>query len=93
MKRYRWSITVYFMLFVFVLFALFNEYSPILIVMGAVAACLIVFTIQFYYPAVLEKRVDRVESFYAAQKVIQPFIFSMFLRTGLRIKRERLWSS
>ncbi|MEK3713467.1 hypothetical protein [Paenibacillus sp. FSL R7-0333] len=68
MKRYRWSITVYFMLFVFVLFALFNEYSPILIVMGAVAACLIVFTIQFYYPAVLEKRVDRVESFLRSPK-------------------------
>ncbi|MBP2113183.1 hypothetical protein [Paenibacillus silagei] len=67
MKRYRWSITVCFMLFVFVLFTLFNDYSPILIVVGAVVATLIVFTIQFYYPAVLEKRVDRVESFLRSQ--------------------------
>ncbi|WP_405108632.1 hypothetical protein MHH28_29690 [Paenibacillus sp. FSL K6-1217] len=37
MKRFRWSIAVYFVLFVFVLFVLFNDYSPILIVVGAVA--------------------------------------------------------
>ncbi|KHL94514.1 hypothetical protein QW71_17685 [Paenibacillus sp. IHB B 3415] len=68
MKRFRWSIAVYFVLFVFVLFVLFNDYSPILIVVGAVVACLIAFIIQFYYPAVLEKRMDRVESFLRSQK-------------------------
>lgn len=68
MKRFRWSIAVYFALFVFVLFALFNDYSPILIVGGAVVAVLLVFIAQFYYPAVLEKRVDRVESFLRSQK-------------------------
>lgn len=93
MKRHRWSIAVYFMLFLFVLFVLFNDYSPILIVVGAVVATLIVFTIQFYYPAVLDKRVDRVESFYAARKTILHCIFSMFLRTGLRMKRQRSWRS
>ncbi|MEK3902979.1 hypothetical protein [Paenibacillus sp. FSL R7-0179] len=68
MKRHRWSIAVYFMLFLFVLFVLFNDYSPILIVVGAVVATLIVFTIRFYYPAVLDKRVDHVESFLRSQK-------------------------
>lgn len=68
MKRFRWSLAVYFVLFVFVLFALFNDYSPILIVGGAVVAVLLAFIAQFYYPAVLEKRVDRVESFLRSQK-------------------------
>ncbi|MFC6652692.1 hypothetical protein [Paenibacillus rhizoplanae] len=68
MKRFRWSIAVYFALFVFVLFVLFNDYSPILIVVGAVVACIIALIAQFYYPAILEKRVDRVESFLRSQK-------------------------
>lgn len=68
MKRLHLSIVVYSLLFVFVLFVLFNDYSPILLVAGVVVATLIVFTIQFYYPAVLDKRVDRVESFLRSQK-------------------------
>ncbi|MFD2875914.1 hypothetical protein ACFTAO_08040 [Paenibacillus rhizoplanae] len=36
----------------FVLFVLFNDYSPILIVVGAVVACIIALIAQFYYPAI-----------------------------------------
>lgn len=93
MKRFRWSIAVYFVLFVFVLFVLFNDYSSILIVVGAVVACIIALIAQFYYPAILEKRVDRVESFYAARKTILPYIFSLFLRTDLTMNQEWLWRS
>lgn len=68
MKRLHLSIAVYSLLFVFVFFVLFNDYSPILLIAGVVVATLIIFTIQFYYPAVLDKRVDRVESFLRSQK-------------------------
>ncbi|WNS40808.1 hypothetical protein [Paenibacillus sp. MMS20-IR301] len=68
MKRLRWSIFIYSVLFVVVLFMVLNDYSPILIVGVAVVAGLIAFLTQFYYPAALDKRVDRVESFLRSQK-------------------------
>lgn len=96
MKRFRWSIAVYFVLFVFVLFVLFNDYSPILIVGGAVVACLIAFIAQFYYPAVLEKRVDRVDSFLRSQKnnpaIYIQYILANRLEDESRTVMEQLMS-
>jgi hypothetical protein len=96
MKRYRWSIAVYFVLFVFVLFVLFNDYSPILIAGGGVAAVLMIFTIQFYYPAVLSKRVDRVESFLRNQKnnpaLYIQYVLANRLDDEARTVMERLMS-
>ncbi|AIQ56938.1 hypothetical protein PBOR_08295 [Paenibacillus borealis] len=68
MKRLRWSIFIYSVLFVVVLLLALNDYSPILIVGVTVVAGFIAFITQFYYPAALEKRVDRVESFLRSQK-------------------------
>ncbi|MEK5494997.1 hypothetical protein MKZ24_30285 [Paenibacillus sp. FSL R7-0297] len=68
MKRLGWSIFIYSALFVVVLFLALNDYSPILIVGVTVVAGLIAFITQFYYPAILEKRVDRIESFLRSQK-------------------------
>ncbi|AIQ47766.1 hypothetical protein R70723_19105 [Paenibacillus sp. FSL R7-0273] len=59
---------IYSVLFVVVLFLVLNDYSPVLIAGFTFMAILIAFTIQFYYPAVLDKRVDRVESFLRSQK-------------------------
>ncbi|MEK4854115.1 hypothetical protein NST04_30055 [Paenibacillus sp. FSL H7-0756] len=96
MKRYRWSIAVYFVLFVFDLFVLFNDYSPILIAGGGVAAVLMIFTIQFYYPAVLAKRVDRVESFLRNQKnnpaLYIQYVLANRLDDEARTVMERLMS-
>ncbi len=68
MKRLSWSILIYSVLFAVVLFMAFNDYSPILVIGVAVVAALIAFVTQFYYPAALDKRVDRVESFLRSQK-------------------------
>ncbi|MDF9841286.1 MULTISPECIES: hypothetical protein [unclassified Paenibacillus] len=68
MKRLKWNVLIYSVLFVVVLYMTLNEYSPIWIVGATFVAFLIAFTTQFYYPAVLDKRVDRVESFLRSQK-------------------------
>ncbi|UQZ32722.1 hypothetical protein C2I18_03610 [Paenibacillus sp. PK3_47] len=68
MKQLGWKIVFYSGLFVVVLIMALNDNSPVLIVGTAVVATLIFFISQFYYPAVLDKRVDRVESFLRTQK-------------------------
>lgn len=86
MMRLKWNILIYSMLFVVVLYLVLNDSSPILIVGVTIVAVLIAFTIQFYYPAVLDKRVDRVESFCAAKKAIRVCTSSMLLQTNLRTR-------
>ncbi|MBY0010002.1 hypothetical protein [Paenibacillus typhae] len=68
MKRFKWNLLIYAALFVVVLYMTLNEYSLIWIVGATFVAFLIAFTTQFYYPAVLDKRVDRVESFLRSHK-------------------------
>ncbi|WP_422661175.1 hypothetical protein ACK8P5_12105 [Paenibacillus sp. EC2-1] len=63
-----WKISFYFLVFVFALFMSFNDYSPILTVGLLFVATILAFSLFFYYPLLLEKRISRLESFLRKQK-------------------------
>ncbi|WP_310829028.1 hypothetical protein [Paenibacillus pedocola] len=96
MKRFRWSIFIYSVLFVVVLFMALNDYSPIWIIGVTVVAGLIVFVTQFYYPAALDKRVDCVESFLRSQKknpaLYIQYVFANRLEDEAKMIMEQLMS-
>lgn len=63
-----WKILFYFTIIVFVLFMRVNGYSQLITVGVVAVAVFLTFLQQFYYPLVLEKRIDRLESFLRKQK-------------------------
>ncbi|MCL6602296.1 MAG: hypothetical protein K6T94_05405 [Paenibacillus sp.] len=96
MGSFGWKILIYFAVFVFALFMTVNGYSPILTVGVIVIAVLLSFVLLFYYPLLLEKRIDRLESFLRKQKktpaIYINFVLANRLEDEARLIEEQLIS-
>lgn len=91
-----WKIMFYFTIFVFLIFIRVNGYSQ-LITLGVVfVAGFLTFLLQFYYPLVLEKRIDRLESFLRKQKkkpaIYINFVFANRLEDEAKLVIDQLMS-
>lgn len=91
-----WKIIFYFFVFVFALFMTLNEYSPILIVGLVFVATIFAFSLFFYYPLLLEKRISRLESFLRKQKktpaIYVHYVLANRLENEARVIMEQLMS-
>lgn len=92
-----WSkVSFYFFVFVFALFMTLNDYSPILTVGLMFVATIIAFSVFFYYPLVLEKRINRIESFLRKQKkspaIYVHYVLANRLEDEARVIMEKLMS-
>lgn len=78
MRSLWWKILYFFTALVFALFMAVNGYSRFLTVGVIVVAALLAFLLLYYYPLLLEKRIDRLESFLRKQKKL-PAIYINFV--------------
>ncbi|GIP45045.1 hypothetical protein J45TS6_35040 [Paenibacillus sp. J45TS6] len=85
----------YLAVFVFVLFMTVNGYSELL-TFGIVAVVLLSFLLLYYYPLLLEKRIDRLESFLLKQKktpaIYINYVLANRLEDEARLVIEQLMS-
>jgi cell division protein FtsW (lipid II flippase) len=88
MESLGWKILFYFAVFVFALFMTVNGYSPILIVGVIFIVILLLFFLLLYYPLLLEKRIDRLESFLRKQKKTPAIYINFVLANSLRMKQD-----
>lgn len=91
-----WKILFYFAVFVFSIFMTVNGYSQLLIIGVVVVAAFLAFLLLLHYPLLLEKRIDRLESFLRKQKKMPAiyinFVLSNRLDDEARLIIEQLMS-
>lgn len=96
MRSFGWKILFYFGEVVFVIFMTVNGYSLIITFMVIVVAAFLSFLLLFYYPLLLEKRIDRLESFLSKQKktpaIYINFVLANRLEDEARLIIEQLMS-
>ncbi|MCM3782215.1 hypothetical protein M3231_04475 [Neobacillus mesonae] len=78
MGYFRWKVVFFFIVFVFAIFMTFNHYSPLLTLGIVIVAGLLAFLPLYFYPLMLEKRINRVESYLREQKYT-PAIYINFV--------------
>lgn len=89
MRSIGWKVLFYLTMFGFVLFMTVNEYSQLLTVGVVVVAAFLSVLLFFIYPLLLEKRIDRLESF-LRKKEKNPAIYVHFVLAN-KLEDEARW--
>ncbi|WP_145048875.1 hypothetical protein [Paenibacillus xylanexedens] len=68
MRKLRWEVVMGIIVFFFVFFMAWNDYSTVLTIIVVFTATLIAFLSFTIYPLVFDKNIDRIDSFLRKQK-------------------------